>query len=386
VNRRRRSRFVPLSAAVTLAAAATPAVAAAERILLPSAHLQAQVTPPLRGSPVFGETRFPLKGIVNTERVLVGIDANGKSVSVDVVQRLTLNGLGDYTFAVPGPVADVTSAPGSASEPGLRRDAILWSGFSSGRKTLAARAALRVTAAVPVLPFRLTIAREGDALTLRGENVSQLPSLLLAGASSAAQTAAALDETRRASRRGPVLQNLYVDVPRAPHAKQEQILAPLRITGEVRFAGGRRFGPFDYVLGDGGPRSFVLRVPSVSGEAMVRILVRAVTPTKLLTPPGGSKTWVDAVRRHRVDPARLLELASRARLSLARAIDYQAFLINPDPRGTSKAVYVYETASKSTSAAAPRPVDSGGNGWTTVGVAALLLIGASGLVVLWAHH
>jgi hypothetical protein len=92
------------------------------------------------------------------------------------------------------------------------------------------------------------------------------------------------------------------------------------------------------------------------------------------------------VRRHRVDPARLLELASRARLSLARAIDYQAFLINPDPRGTSKAVYVYETASKSTSAAAPRPVDSGGNGWTTVGVAALLLIGASGLVVLWAHH
>ena len=129
-----------------LAAAAAPAVAAAERILLPSAHLQGQVTPPLRGNPVFTETRFPLKGILNAERVLVGIDATGKPVSVDVVQRLTLNGLGDYTFAVPGPVTDVTSAPGSASEPGLRQGAILWSGFSSGQKTLAARAALRLTA------------------------------------------------------------------------------------------------------------------------------------------------------------------------------------------------------------------------------------------------
>jgi hypothetical protein len=354
--------------------------------MLPSAHLQAQVTPPLRGNQVFAETRFPVKGIRNAERVLVGIDANGRPVSVDVVQRLTLNGLGDYTFAVPGPVVDVTSAPGSASEPGLRQGAILWSGFSSGRKTLAARAALRLSAAAPVLPFRLTIVREGGALTVRGENVSQLPSQLLFGPSSAAETAAALDETRRTSRREPALQNLYVAVPRTPQAKQEQILAPLRITGEIRFAGGRLVGPFDYVLGDAGPRSFVLRVPDVSGEAKVRIVVRPVTPTKLLTPPGGSKTWVDAVRRGRVDPARLLELASRARLTLARAIDYQAFLINPDPRGTSQAVYVYETSSKSTPVAAPRPSESGGNGWTTLVVATLMVIGGAGLVVLWAHH
>ena len=142
-----------------------------------------------------------------------------------------------------------------------------------------------------MLPFRLTLVREGGVLTLRGENVSQLPSLLLVGPSSAAETAAALDETRRASRRGPALQNLYVDVPSTPHAKQEQILAPLRITGELRFAGGRRI-PFRYRLGDGGPRTFVLRVPGVPGEPKVHILVRTVTPTKLLTPPAArSPGW-----------------------------------------------------------------------------------------------
>jgi hypothetical protein len=353
--------------------------------LLPSAHLQLQVIPPLRGNTVLNESRLPFSGMPSAERVLVGIDATGTPVSVDVLQRLTLIGLGDYTFAVPGPVTDVRSAPGSASEPGLRQGAILWSGFSPGRKTLAARAALRLTAAAPALPFRVTIARAGNVLTLRGENVSQLPSTLLVGPSSPAEIAAALDETRRASRLGPALEELYVAVPRAPHAKEEQIFAPLRITGELRFAGGRRI-QLDYLLGDGGPRTFVLRVPGVTRAPKVHILVQAVTPAKLLTPPGGSKTWVDAVRRHLVDPAALLELASRARLTLARAIDYQAFLVNPDPRGTSQAAYVYETASQTTQAAAPQPSASGGNGWTTLAVAALFVLGMGGLVVLWAHH
>jgi hypothetical protein len=368
-----------------LAAAVAPAVAADQRILLPSAHQQLQVTPPLRGVPVLSETRFPSTGVRSTERVLVGIDASGKPLSVDVVQRLTLVGLGDYTFAVPGPVTDVGAAPGSASEPGLRQGAILWSGFSPGRKLLVARAALRLGVAAPALPFRLTITQDGGVLTLRGANVSQLPSEVLVGPSAAAEVAAALDATRRGSRRGPALQEVYVGVPRAPRDKREQSLAPLHVTGELRFAGGRRI-PVDYLLGDGGPSSFVLHVPGVSGLPKVHIVVRAVTPAKLLSPPGGSTTWADALRRRRVDPARLLELASRARLSLARAIDYQAFLVNPDPHGTSQAAYVYATASKTAPAASPPRSASGGHAWTTVAFAVLLVLGATGLVVLWAHH
>jgi hypothetical protein len=315
--------------------------------------------------------------------VLVGIDATGKPLSVDVVQRLTLIGLGDYTFAVPGPVTGVSAASGSASEPGLRQGSILWSGFSPGRKLLAARAGLRLDAASPALPFRLTVTRAGGVLTLRGENVSQLPGTVLVGPSSAAEVAAALDDTRRAARR-PALREVYVGVPRAPRSIQEQIAAPLRITGDLRLAGGRRI-PLDYLLGDGGLNSFVVHVPDLKAAPKVHIVVEAVTPARLLTPPGGSATWVEALRRRRVDPARLLELASRARLSLARAIDFQAFLVNPDPHGTSQATYVYETAPKAPAMSA-RHSDSGGNGWTTVAFSALLILAAGGLVVLWAHH
>ena len=355
-------------------AAAAPA-AAEQRLLLPSAHQQLQVTPPLRGAPVLSETRFPSTGVRNSERVVVGIDATGKPSSVEVLQRLTLIGLGDYTFAVPGPVTGVSAAPGSASEPGLRAGSILWSGFSAGRKLLVARAALRLDAASAVLPFRLTITQDGGVLTLRGENTSQLASTVPVGPSSAAEVAAALDDTRSRAARRPALAEVYVGVPKAPSQVQEEIGAPLRVTGQI----GRR--SLRYLLGDGGRNSFILRVPA----AKVRIVVRAVTPARLLTPPGGSPTWADALRRHRVDPARLLELASRARLSMARAIDYQAFLANPDPHGTSQATYVYETAAKEAQAAPPQRA-SGGNAWTTLAIATLMVLAAGGLVVLWAHH
>ena len=82
--------------------------------------------------------------MASDQRVLVGIDATGRPVSVHVVQRLTLHRIGDYSFVVQGPISDVEAAPGSDSVPGLRRDAIIWSGFSSGKRTLGALATLRV--------------------------------------------------------------------------------------------------------------------------------------------------------------------------------------------------------------------------------------------------
>jgi len=207
---------------------------------------------------------------------------------------------------------------------------------------------------------------------------------VLVGPSSAAEVAVALDDTRRRSARRPALQEVYVGVRRAPRSIQEQIAAPLRITGDLRLVGGRRI-PLDYLLGDGGLNSFVVHVPDLKAAPKVHIVVEAVTPARLLTPPGGSATWVEALRRRRVDPARLLELASRARLSLARALDFQAFLVNPDPHGTSQATYVYETAPKAP-AMSPRRSDSGGNRWRTVAFSTLLILAAGGLVVLWAHH
>ena len=108
--------------------------------------------------------------MTSDQRVLVGIDATGKPITIAVVQRLTLHKLGDYSFAVPGPIADVEAAAGSASEPGLRHDAILWAGFSPGNKTLAARATLRV----PPAASSSTTSRRESGLASGNSEVRQL--------------------------------------------------------------------------------------------------------------------------------------------------------------------------------------------------------------------
>jgi hypothetical protein len=320
----------------------------------------------------------------SVERVLVGVDAAGRPVSVDVVQRLTLRGLGDYTFAVPGPTTDVVAAPGSASEPGLRNGAILWSGFSPGRKTLVARATLQLAPAAGALPLRVTIVRDGETLTLRARNVTGFPGSLLDGPAERDATAAALDATRQTASRRPALRDIYVPVPSLPKAKPERIWAALRVTGELRFPGGRRVA-VNGLLGDGGPRQLVVRVANASGEPTLRLVVRGVSPAKLLTPPGGAATWAEAARTQRVDASRLLEVASRVRLTIARALDFQTFLANPDPRGTSSATYVYESAPAVVATPVTRP-GSDGRDWANAIVAALLVLGSLGLVVLWAHH
>ena len=65
--------------------------------------------------------------MTSDQKVLVGVDATGKPVSLHVVQRLELPKLGDYSFTVPGPISDVEVAPGSDSQPGLRtrRDSLV---------------------------------------------------------------------------------------------------------------------------------------------------------------------------------------------------------------------------------------------------------------------
>ena len=65
--------------------------------------------------------------------VSVGIDRQGDVVLGRGDQRLVLTRTG-ITAAAPAPVRDVVAATGSESSPGLREDAVLWSGFSSGDK------------------------------------------------------------------------------------------------------------------------------------------------------------------------------------------------------------------------------------------------------------
>jgi hypothetical protein len=334
--------------------------------------------PPLAGTNAPTESIFP-RGMTSMQRVLVGVAASGMPVSVAVVQRLVLHKLGDYSFAVSGPIEDVEAVPGSDSEPGLRQDAVLWSGFSSGRKTLAARASLRVGPATALLPLRVSIARTGTTVLVRGENTSAAPGPVLLGPVSVQEIARAFTETRRTLRLGRGAPDLYVTAQRVPLSQSKPIAAPLDVRGEL---GGVRFR---YRLGDGGPMSFTLRVPQAPRGAKLRLVVTPVPPSRLLRPPGAA-TWAEAVRRGRVDRSRLLELASRARLAVARELQYQAFLLNPDATGRSSAVYVYETAVRRVTVAPPSPENHGTSGILgAVLLATIAVGGAAALVVLWAH-
>jgi hypothetical protein len=373
-----RAPFVVAGVVVVFCFVSAPRATASLQILLPSVRTVLTPGPPLAGAATPTEVRFP-PGMTSDQRVLVGIDRTGSPLSIAVVQRLVLYKLGDYAFAVPGPILDVEAAPGSDSQPGLRRDAILWSGFSSGKRTLAARATLRVAPASKLLPLKLSIEREGDALVVRGENVSSARGPVFRGPISAREASKALDETRRLLRFGRGAPDLYANVPGPPLSQSESIAAPLDVSGEL---GGVSFR---YTLGDGEPMHFERRFPDAQPGAKLRLTVTPVPPSRELTPPGAA-TWTEAIRRGRIDRSRLLERVSQVRLTVARELQYQAFLAIPDPNARSSAVYVYETAVRQAVAAPPTPTGGGGNGlWRAVLTAVIAVGGTAGLVVLWAH-
>jgi hypothetical protein len=347
-------------------ALAPPAFAAGTPILLPSVRTTLTPGPPLTATNVSGEVLYP-PGMTSDQKVLVGVDSTGKPVSVRVLQRLELPKLGDYSFVVPGPVIDVEAAPGSQSEPGLRRDAILWAGFSSGHKTLASLATLRPAAASSRLPFRLSLARDGDTLVVRGENTSTAHAPVLVGPLSVKQADKTLRQTRRYVSLGVSAPDLYAKVTQTPQSKTETIVAPLDVRGQVGTS------TFHYLLGDGMPLSFEHRIEHAPTNAKLRVVVTPVPPKRLL-------------RTHVTNARNALHTVSKVRLTVARALQYQTFLSNPNPTGRSKAIYVYERAKRT---AASQTITSSGDGgtsaWPTFLAVALGVLGAGALVVVWAH-
>lgn len=324
-----------------LALAAGAHAAPPQRILLPSVRTPLSPGPPLQGNAAaVSETRF-LGTITSSERVRVGVDAAGAPVSISVVQRLLLPHVGDYTFTVPGPITDVAPVAGTQSDPGLRTDSIVWSGFSAGTKVLAARATLRVAPAAKLLPLR--IRRVGNAVVL--ENATAAKGTLLVGPVSARDVRIALRETRLR-----VVPDRYVAVPYLPKAVQTTIVAPLRITGSI---GSRRVRATV-------ARRLVLRAPAT---AQVHLLVTPVVPAVYLTPSLAHVSW--------------------ARLTAARVRQFGQYLANPDPNGSSTATYLYVSAPRTQVIAAAIPKHDGRD-WTLAYVLAGVL-GAAGLAVWWAH-
>jgi hypothetical protein len=81
----------------------------------------------------------------------------------------------------------------------------------------------------------------------------------------------------------------------------------------------------------------------------------------------------------------MVDAASRLLLRLSRVRQYDALLANPTPGGSVDAVYRFRTVEKAPSAAAQTPASDAGGGALPVALVALSLLGAGGLVVLWAQ-
>jgi hypothetical protein len=372
---------------VALAIVASAAAQQRQQVVLPGPVPYPTDTPPLVGSGVLPSVYIaPGIHFASAERVRVGIDGSGRPAAIQVIQRLTVTGKGDYQVAVGGPIDDVRRGAGSESEPGFRKDQVLWAGFSPGRKRLAANIALRIPPAAPYLPLRVDLRRNGDEVSLRVVNATVAPVMSYEGVVRASEMARLLDATRRSSLAGERVKAAFanffgeVHVPRRPL----QIEAPLRVEGELRLP-GREPVTFDRVLGDGRPLSFEIHARG-GGTPRVQLEASPAPVVNLLRPPGAS-TWAAAIRRRSIPPADLLSRLIGARFRLVRADQFQAFLADPDADGRTRATYEYETVAARTPRRVVVPVKDGSGGDALL--VALLIVGSvvvvGGGLVAWAH-
>ena len=73
-------------------------------------------------------------------------------------------------------------------------------------------------------------------------------------------------------------------------------------------------------------------------------------------------------------------------MQLVRSDQYQAFLTNPDPQGTSRTTYVYESAAAPAPKAAPvSGHDPGGSALLPVLAVLGAVLGLGAALVVWAH-
>ena len=348
----------------------SPAAAAADTITLLSPTARTSEPPPLVGRRIAGvtagETRFSGR-LRNVERVGVGIDRSGAPVGVVVTQRLTISRPGDFTFLVPAPATKVVAAPGSQAEPGLRDLGIVWQGFASGPRVLAATITLAPTAAA-VLPLRVSVERRAGAIVVRLEDVARGRFTVTTGSVAPAAATAFLDRLRREGTTTVVPSQLALPG-RATGQAVIGVTAPLRVRGTIA-APGRAPVALSVVLGAGRP---TVRTFTVPGRALPELDLRVepLGPLEMLPGPR--------------DPVPSLAGLQRVLGNVALARQYHRFLDSPDPSGPSTAVYAYRTVERPPVLAAAGRSSGGDDTLTIVLVGVLGAVALVGGAILWAH-
>ena len=365
------------------------------------------------------ETRLPGR-VEDTEHVRVAIDLDGTPVEVVVEQRLVVHGLGDFSFRVPGPARDVEALPGSESEPGLRRGAILWQGFSPGRKDLGARMELYPEQEVQRLPIEveleLTVDGEPVApdepvngpfeLTLRVANRTGVPIPVADADAEPGLLAPALDAIYRSLRDGLRPEPGHNAVPQAVTvnpplgAVDRDLESPIEVHVDLAFEPGsvedldissdsrtsmsesEDSVSWSEQLGGGGPLEQTVTVTGTATDMelpSLRIGATTALPRASLLRPPGPGTWTEAATEGLVTDGRaMLRSALETMWMTARTRQYDAYVGHPDRAGPATTEYVF-VLDPPEEQVAPPPVAAGGV--EPVGVAAMAL-GALGLAWL----
>lgn len=354
---RRRGALLAGAAACLLAPPATAAVA------LPWPTQPVTASPPL--TPVTVTTfanRF--RGHVDASAtVRVGLDRTGATRTVSVTQRLVVGGPGDYVLTIPAPALSVVRGPGSESQPGLRRNALVWQGFSPGRRVLTATADLEPAAARPALPLavRLSVGAGHSTLTLENRTATVVASFRGTG------SPAAVERYLRALRGFPLEARArpvhFADVEGIEPGRRT-VAAALRVRGSAIFQGGRSTA-IDERLGGGYPGRVELELDGPD-RPRLRLRVEPVLPDRLLR------------------EATTLDAALGAGLAQSLARQYESFLANPDPAGRSRTTYLYVTTPPSP-VASPRSEEDSGGPWRAIVLLVLLVSAAGAGVVVWSR-
>ena len=339
--------------------------------------------PPLAGGQQLssepGEVRVP-GSLDNAEAVRVGLAQDGTPVSVVVVQRMSIRGLGDFRFVVPAPAVDAAPAVGSQSLPGLRQAGIVWQGFSPGTRLLGARITLRPTRAVAGLPLRVSVerrsgvtrvqAREPHGQAVRGHARLGSP----AGAPGRARTHPA-GARPRARRRTAAPDRPRAGAGAADRAADRRRSTPRSTSrGRSRSPAAGRPGSTT-TLGGAYPRS---RVVALRGDGRADDRPRrGLRARPAQAAADRSTSWprppTRCSRCRRRSPARPSRCSSSS----------------TSPRRSPAARARLHTATRRHGPPPPRPAPSGGDDGLSALVLALIAIGGlavlGGLTVLWAH-
>ena len=357
--------------------------------------------------------------VVNDEVVHVGLAGDGSVVSVLADQRLRLTGEGDYAIRERGPARSAASLS-SEPPPVTRRGAVVWQGFSPGRRDLAARLTLDPQLETTRLPLTVsaTFAPTSGAARAMGPggavpapgtvrltitNATAQPADLPTAADVAPSVVAPLLDRARATARRPSAQRLpstAAGLPAEVHATGVSTVAsvqavPYRLTGSLHLDGAdasftgpaiRSDGTFAGTLGGSreGTHESVTFVVSVQGPGRLVLdltAVAALNPHELL-PPDGLASWASwaAGGPSRVARRAALDLLVAVAATGARASSYGPYL-GADLEGTGSTTFRYATAPAAAARSAavvlhPR--------WGAISlVAVLLMLVIAGAAAIW---